>query len=434
MATAKKAAPAKPAAKAAPAKSAAKAAPAPAPAVEEEAVIEVGSQVRFLGYPDDTPDDERVLEEGAVYEVVGFSEPAEGEEAGNPLVSLENPDFNPKKKEHPETNPRAFEVEVFAEEVELVTGEEADEEAGEGQAEAEAAAPAPAPAKGKAAAKAAPAKATTAKGKGKAAEPPAEEQAEPEVDILDSVLENEDPEVIALVEGSEDLIATAQELDQQAATTEYQLGGILYHIRRDKLYLAVEGGQEAYGENGGFEKFLQEYFNIEYRKAMYLIKIYVAFQSAGIEDAATKVATMGWSKAAKIAPLMLKGEESGQTPDQLVELASESTVSDLAEAIKDSQRVGGSPGTVVKRVTLRLRYLEEDGAAMENMLNAAKDQLGVKDIAAAALQIVQEWAAEHGGKQVTTATAKPAAKAAAKAAPAKAAAPKPAAKKAVAAK
>lgn len=414
--------------KAAPAKTAAKAAPAAAQAEEVAAEIVIGSQVKFLGYPDDTPDEERVLEAGGVYEVVGFTEP-EGEDEANLLLQLPNPDFNPKKKENAETNPKNFEVEVFAEEVELVA-DEAEEAAAE---EVAAPAPAPAPAKGKPAAKAAPAKAAPAKaapakaapakGKGKAAEAAEQAEAEPEVDILDAVLENEDPEVVALVQGSEDLIATAQELDAQAATTEYQLGGILYHIRRDKLYTQVDGG-EAYAENGGFEKFLQEFFNIEYRKAMYLIKIYVAFQSAGIEDAATKVAAMGWSKAAKIAPLMLKGEAVDQTPEQLVDLAAESTLSDLSEAIKDSQRVGGSPGTVVKRVTLRLRYLEEDGAAVENILNAAKDQLGCKDIAGALLQIVTEWSAEHGGKPVNTATTK----AAAKAAPAKAVAPKPAAK------
>jgi hypothetical protein len=420
MATAKKAAPAK---------------PAPAPVQEEAATeLEVGSHVKFLGYPDDTPDEDRVLDDGAVYEVVGFTEAAGDDPGGNPILQLPNPDFNAKKKEHPDTNPRFFEVEVFPEEVEVA----------EAEAEAEAA-PAPAPAKktapakaapakaapAKAApAKAAPAKAAPAKGKGKAAEP--EPPAEPEVDILDAVLENEDPEVVALVEGSEDLIATAQELDAQAAKNEYQLGGLLYHIRRDKKYLEVEDGQ-GYAEAGGFEKFLQEWFNIEYRKAMYLIKIYVAFQHAGIEDAAEKVAAMGWAKASKIAPLMLKGGEEAQEPESLVQLATESTAADLSAAIKDSQRVGGSPGTVVKRVTLRLRYLEEDGATVENILKTAMDQLGSKDIAAALLQIVTEWAAEHGGVPATAAT-KASAKPAAKAAPAKAAPPKAAARKPVAAK
>ena len=391
-----------------------KAAPAKKVAAKEEVVeatMEIGSSVKFLGYGDDVDEADRILTEGEVYEVVAFTE-AEGDDpGGDPVVSIPNPDFNAKKKEHPETNPKMLDVQVFAEEVELVDGEEvAEEEVAEaapakpaGKAKVAAAAPAKAAAPaGKTKVAAAPAKAA---GKTKAApvkaakaEAPPEEE---HIDLLDTELENEDAEVLALLEGSDDLIVTAQELDSKAAAAEYQLGGVLYHIRKEKKYLEVEGGA-AYAEKGGFERFLQEYFNVEYRKAMYLIKIYIAFNVAGIEDAAGVVSAMGWTKAMKIAPLMLV---EGQNPEELIELANSSTVSDLSTAIMDSKRVGGAPGTAKKRLTLRFRYFEEEAATVNAILEAAKEQLSLKDIGEALAHIVQEWATEHGGGEATKAAA-----------------------------
>lgn len=403
-----------------------------APAAKQEAVEvldeinEVGQTVRFMGYGADVEEADQILVEGETYEVIGFTE-AEGDDpGGDPIVSIENPDFNPKKKEHPETNPKTLDVQVFAEEVELVTDEAEAEPEPEPAKPAKAAKPAatkgkaeaapakPAATKGKAE-KAAPAKAVPAKvAKAlKNAPPEVEDEEEVSHDILDTVLENEDAEVMALVEGSDDLIATAQELDSRAAATEYQFGGILYHIRKEKAYLKVDGG-EAYAEKGGFEKFLQEFFNIEYRKAMYLIKIYIGFNVAGIENAAETVAEMGWTKASKIAPLMMV---EGQKPEELIELAKTSTVSDLSTAIMDSKRIGGSPGTAKARLTLRFRFFEEEASTVNAILEAAKEQLTLKDIGEALSHIVQEWAQEHGGGEATKETApkqKTAAKPAAK--------------------
>jgi hypothetical protein len=147
---------------------------------------------------------------------------------------------------------------------------------------------------------------------------------------------------------------------------------------------------------------------------MYLIKIYIAFNVAGIEDAAEKVAAMGWTKASKIAPLMLV---EGQDAGELIELASTSSVGDLSTAIVDSKRIGGTPGEVKRRVTLRFRFFEEEGATINAILEEAKSQLSCKDIGEALSHIVQEWAQEHGGGTATKAAAP-----AQKAAPAKKAA------------
>ena len=438
--TAKPAAPAK----STPAKStpAAKAAAKAAEVETEEVEIAEGSTIVFTGYADDVPQEERLLTEGESYEVVGFTEPEGDDPGGDILVQIENPDFNAKKRES-ESNPKFVTTAVMEGEYELAGDEEGDaEEEAEEDAAEEAAeevveeapktkAKAGAKATGKTASKTAdkaeaakaPAKKTVgkpaAKAKTKEAEPEAEETAD--ADALPD-LENEDPEVLALIEGSEDLVEVAQSLESEVAVSEYRLGGILYHIKKDKAYLGVENGEELYGPTvkGGFAAFLRDYFNVEYRKAMYLIDIYVAFTMAGIENPAEKVAAMGWAKAAKIARPMMADDS---TPDDLIELASTHKLADLSEALKDSVTVGGTRegGTKVERLTLKFRLLADEGASVNGVLEAIKEQHGLVDIGAALVWLCDEFTSQHVGEAAETAKA-----------PAKKTVGKPAAKKATA--
>jgi hypothetical protein len=425
-------------------KAAVKAAPAPAPAVEEtEATIEVGSQVKFLGYPEGTEEADMLLTADEVYTVTSLTEASEDgqDPGGDPVVTIDNPNFNKKLKESAD-NPKQIDVAVFANEVELV----------EAEAEAEVeAAPAPAPAAAKkAAAKAAPAKAAAktpaakapaakaaaAPGKKVAAAkkaaavktPEAEVEEPEEVDILDTDLQNEDPEVVALIEGSENLVELAQTLDAEVAANEYKLGGVLFHVRKDKAYEAIA---EEYKENKGFDKFLADHFNVGYRKAMHLIKAYAALNIAGIENASAYMAELGWTKISKIAPAVLKSEDPGTLATELLELAKTNTVEELSEVIKEQSTVGAvkTGGTKVTKHTFKFRLTEEAGASVNAILEAAKEQLGLKDIGDALVQIVTEWGTQNAGVQPTAKQApaqRPGVKAPAAAAPA--------AKKAVAAK
>ena len=71
----------------------------------------VGSQVVFLGYEEDTPEDARVLEAGETYTVF------EDNPGDNSIaIQIDNPDFNPKKKVSDE-NSKQIIVDVFYEEV-----------------------------------------------------------------------------------------------------------------------------------------------------------------------------------------------------------------------------------------------------------------------------------------------------------------------------
>lgn len=422
--------------------------------------FKVGQVVKFLGYSEDVAEAEQVLTEGENYTIVEVN-PEEEMVA----FEVENPDFNPKKKVS-EDNAKTVVVEVFFDEVGDADDDEEEEEEekpakkatakkapakkakqeeeeeddeDEGDEEEEAPAPkktaakkapakkaakveeddeeeeAPAPKKApakktaakaetKATAKKAPAKAAT---KGKAKAPAKEEKAE-ESDEL-APLENEDEDIVALVEGAENILELASELVEEGAELDYRLGGVLYHVRLSKEFQNLD---DRYKENGGFGLYVKEHLNIEYRKAMYLIDIYYKFNMYGI--AADKVKEIGWTKAAKIAAVM-----TDDNAEDLVELAEQNTVADLQDTIKEQYVAGkGAATEKKKRVTFKFRLFEENATVVTEILEEAAQTLGTKDLAAVFEHIVTEWGAEYLNikpKKSAKAPAKSAGKASAKA-------------------
>lgn len=440
------------------AKAQTKAAPAPAEVAGE---IQVGSFITFKGYAQETPKEEQILNVGAEYEVIELPTEVDGEMTGY-VIQLANPDFNKKKKAHPDTNPEFLETEVFDDEItfgevvaeqgaaggeagseeeeeEPLTYEElagydkptllefakanevkltaadkkteasliaklaaefglvpAEEEA-EPEPETPPAKPETAAAKKKrlaaeaaeaeAAAKAAAkptkgAAATKAPAKGAAAGKSPEGEVDPD-EVPD--LEGEDENVLALIDGADDLVAVAQDLESSVSATEYQLGGVLYHIKKEKAHLAVDKKGKLinpeYGEPGGFKKFLMDNFNLDYRKATYLIDIYINFTLAGLENPSEIVGRIGWTKASKIAKLV--GNPDSDV-ERLIEAAETNTVSDLSTIIKDEFTPGGGENgnsngaPKAKRITLTFRYVEEEANVVEDVLRDAAEKLGVK--------------------------------------------------------
>lgn len=485
---------------------------AKAKAAPVESGIVVSSLVVFQGYPEDTPEEERVLEEGNTYEVVQLPTEEDGEETGF-ILKAPNPDFNAKRKVDAVKNPEFLEVEVFEEEIELIEteeeeaeeitleylqgldkngllqvaseegikltaaqkktvkglleavvtaldlGEEEEQAEQEEQAEdqpitieelegmskaelvalakeegikltaaqkktedtlidaiadalnledgeeeeaEEEKAPAKPAAKAKPADKKAPAKAETkaetkapAKGKAetkapakaKAKAPAKVEEAEEELPDL----ENEDAEVLALVNDSDNLIELAQDLENNVGVTEYRLGGVLYHIKKDGAYKEID---KEYAEKGGWALFLKDHFNIGYRKAQHLLEIYIVFTQAGIENPSEAVARIGWTKASKLCKPM---EQEDADVDALMDAAENNTVEDLSAIIKETYTEGGTqePGKSIARITLKFRYEEEQAQLMETVLKEAADRFGCK-ADEALMQIVLDWASTEG--------------------------------------
>lgn len=397
-----------------------------------------GEYVVFLGYGEGaTPEEgEPVLTEGEVYPISSLPVEAEDEQGmymtGFYLRSP-NPDFDETKRENKNSNPRYLELEAMGDEIRPATDEEVAEAGEEVVQEEETEAPAKPAAKtsaktaAKTAAKPAAKTATkaTAKAKEEAEEPVAEEKKKPVAkkptaaerkkaeaeakaaeeaaaraaeeaeaqaqsggDAEGEELENEDPAVLALIANG-DLISVAAELESEISNREWELGGVLHHIHITKAYMDEEvDGHEQYAESGGFKLFLQEYYNIDYRKAMCLIQIYREFTKAGIENPGQRVAEIGWTKAAKIAPKIAEGGEA----DDLIELASTNSVKDLSLAITEhTQQAGTGEGERLKYVSLKFRFPENDAAVVNDALALATQHLGLPDDATALMHILSEW-------------------------------------------
>lgn len=365
----------------------------------------VGGQAVFKAYSEPPEDGQDLLVPGQSYEVAEVDE----EETSVALI-VDNPDYNPKKKES-DSNAKTILVDAFFEEL-----EEPEEAAPKGraakagkvvpiakgkaapaEAEAEAEEAAPAPARGKAAAKAAPAKTAPAKGKAAAKQAPAKAKgkaaakAAPEPDETADVYgdlseEDEDQEILGMVSEAEDILELAKEVVEESAALEYRLGGVLFHVRKSKAFEELD---KRYAEKGGFSLYLLEHLNIEYRKAMYLIDIYYKWNKYQLDPAT--VAQIGWAKAAKIAAVMTE-----ETAEELVKLAEENTVADLVENIKTSYKeVGGTKGEKKKLKLFKFKLFESAADAVEEVLASTMGAMNFKNLDEAFEHIVMEWATEH---------------------------------------
>jgi hypothetical protein len=444
----------------------------------------VGSLVEFKGFPEgvELPENGDLLEIGAQYEVV---EQVEDENGIVLVLSVDNPDFNPKKKES-NANPKVLNVEVFETEVEAVEGDAAGtaegaaetaitiEDVKDGQlisgtdAEGEfegrvishtkkklivemsdtkdqveldvadiesmflledvQAAPAEKPARAKTTPKTetqAPAK-TSAKtpakaaakdepkstgkaktdakaaGKGKtgtqvaptkgravAKAAPAQEEEDPDLKGMIILTEDqEDPDIVALVNDADDIVALANELIEQTSMDEYRLGGILYHVRLSKSYKDLD---KAYAENKGFELFVEDRLGIGYRKAMYLIDIYTKFNLHGLGG--DKVAELGWTKASHVAKYITE-----DNAEEILGMAETMTSRELGDSVKERfSPVGADTREKAKFTTFKFRLIESLGDQVKSILEQAalaqgKDSKKLDQVFA---DIITEWGMEH---------------------------------------
>jgi chemotaxis protein histidine kinase CheA len=417
-------------------KAATKAAPAKAPTPQ----YKKGDRIVFNGYGPDVEEADQVLVAGEIYEV------ADVQDDERVVVETDNPDYNPKKKQS-EANPKRILADAYFEEVSPAPeedGEEVDDDDDDDDGEevvdddgdddepeevveekkparsvaaktttAKTVTKAAAPATAKATAtKAAPATAkttaakpaakTTAQAKAgtkagtKAAPAKAKvalaKKAEPEIDPDLQPLDHEDEDILALVAESEDLLALAQDLVEDSSSIEYRLGGVLHHIRISGAYKALD---PRYAENAGFALYAEETLSCGYRKARYLINIYRAFCKCGIDG--SKVQELGWTKCAKISAVMTE-----ENAEELVELASTHSVTELVDNIKTSYVKAGEGGETTpraKKVTFKFGLLQDSATGVQEILLNTQKRLGLKSLDLVFEHIVMEWAAEHSPSQ-----------------------------------
>ncbi len=373
-----------------------------------------GQSVTFTGFTaeneDEYPDNFELLEEGEVYEVAQVSTSDDNETAF--LLRVDNPDFDDSKRQS-KANPSHILVDVFDDEIEDAPEEEEDEgeeeeleedeaedeeedeedeEEEDEEDEEEEEAPKPR-GKKKAASKK---KVSKKKGKKKATKKKLatraddEEQEEVDPDLKDMIIlteDEEDEEILALVNASDNVVELAQEYCEEAMATDYKLGGILYHVKVSKAYKTVNKG--AYSGKGGWADFVSNELNLEYRKAQYLVDIYAKFNKYGIGG--EKVAELGWTKSAQVSRVM-----TADNAEELIALADESSVEDLKDTVRESYTTKGAVnGERVRRITLKYRLAEEQGQIIAEYMAAASESLGYENPAETFQHIITEWAEEH---------------------------------------
>jgi hypothetical protein len=253
--------------------------------------------------------------------------------------------------------------------------------------------PVEAPAKGKTKTAKATAKATKVpKAKAVAEEPVANL---PAVVANQSILsvgseELSDSDSVAMVLSEQDALEAAEALAVKAEETYFTLGGVLAHIYYGDIYKRA-------GFNGkrGFEEYVEQRLNINYRKAMYLIDIYTTFRRLGVDE--KRLSQIGWSKAKELTKHATK-----ENFEELVEIADTKSRAELQEYIR-SELVNPSneTGERVRRTTMKFVLFADQAESVTRAINLAKERVGSDNENQALEYIAIEWLTQNEGVEVS---------------------------------
>ena len=221
----------------------------------------------------------------------------------------------------------------------------------------------------------------------KKAEPAKKEVAVPATEEISTDVSNEDDEVLALVEEADDLCTLAKECLEDTAYMEWRLGGVLHHVLQDKAYEALS---DTYVGKGGFERYCINDLGIKYRKARYLINIYVDFSNAGLNG--HDLARIGWTKARNL--LKVLDENNAQ---ELIALAEANTVESLVDEIKIMEekmtpdKTTTEVGETAKKMSFKFHYYEDEASFIAQSLQQVMDAEGIETEAEAMYAIVTRY-------------------------------------------
>jgi len=386
--------------------------------------IEVGATVEFVGFSgEDLPDNAELLNEGSVYEIAEIREEDGAETAY--LLQVDNPNFDESKRKTKKNQPHIM-IDVFSEEIRLADAVDAEEEVADethaAAGELESAIDYDAIKKGDDitafdAEDVAIYGTVTRKAKGNVyitdengdkhtldgetytfyegkieAEADLGEEPEEEDAELKKMLKleegEEDQEILDLVAATDDLCGLAQEMSEESASTDYKLGGVLYHVRITGAYKELD---EEYAGNKGFEKYVEKELSVGYRKARYLMDIFVKWNKFGLPI--EKVQEIGWTKAQEIARVMDK-----DNAEDLLAIAEDrdNTVADIKETIKETYTSGSKQREPVRKITFKFRLTEEAGANVREFFEQAKEHFGKEYTDEMVFEaIVTDWATEN---------------------------------------
>lgn len=199
-----------------------------------------------------------------------------------------------------------------------------------------------------------------------------------------------DSQRVSAILHEQDALDAAKALVAQAEETYFTLGGVLAHIYYEGIYKTV-----GYDGKRGFADYIDRELGIHYRKAMYLIDIYVKFRAIGIDE--HRLTQIGWSKAKEI--------KDYATPDNFDELLELAQTKSRTELIEHMQRTfvadgTGTPGRLSK-LKLHFSLFADQAETVTRALDAAKERAGNDDVNQALEFICAEWLSITDGIDVS---------------------------------
>lgn len=212
-------------------------------------------------------------------------------------------------------------------------------------------------------------------------------------------LEIVNTESLAAILADQDALTAAKEVVQQIEEGYFNLGGLLAHIQQEELYQ-----QAGYEGNQAFDRYVADELGIDYRKAMYLIKIYTHFSQLGVDE--SRLSEIGWSKAKELV-----GVATVENFDELVDFATEHSRTELQEHIKTTYQGGSGRGTgtgepAVRKTTFKFAAFEDQANVILAAIEQAKEQHGITDDGEAMIVIMTEWASLVDGMDIPMEVAK----------------------------
>lgn len=358
----------------------------------------VGDYAIFKKYEGEAPDP-AIFNEGDPLMIIGFPEDGNGY-----FAALVGPDDQPYPEGHELHKKRdtVFEVEIEpavlepdgattadVKPEELAAAEKPAKKPAKSAAKKAEAAPKK-PAKTEAKAKAEPAKEPATKPAKKPAakkaaakteEPAQTEQAD--ISVPEPTAKPTEAASVRELLSKEDAISAALKLVTRKEETEFTLGGILKHIHDEGIYK-----ERGFDGPKGFANFCEQYLDVDYRKARYLMTIYTVFMQVGLDE--KTVAQIGWSKAKELARIPV--DRLRQDIETLVAFATTNSRDDLVGHMQttyagDLRTRGGQ----VKTTKFTFVVEEDAGDLVREALQAACREIDTDNLNAAFQHIVNEW-------------------------------------------
>lgn len=184
-------------------------------------------------------------------------------------------------------------------------------------------------------------------------------------------------------------LAVAKTLLTQAEEAYFSLGGVLSHIYYEKIYTTIknaEGKPKYEAGRAGFEAYVMDELGIAYRKAMYLVNIYMHFTQLGVDE--KSLTAIGWSKAKEIvavsAERMEKDREGAlRIAEELIEFAKTKSRDELIAHIREnyvSANAGSDgrrapAGQQAKQVKFTFSLFEDKAETVKKILAAVGKEI-----------------------------------------------------------